>query len=101
MEAVLQEFRDKTVLRNMYNDLKLTMKYEETSWEADKRENQDVLYNYDTGETVWKNPYYCWRFREKYFEIPYHITEWIQENDSVSELKELIKYTEARIKKLE
>ena len=100
MEAVLQEFKEKTVLKTQFTEILFATKNEDTDWELRKLENQEVFYNEETKEYVWKNPYYAWRFKEKYAAVPFTIKEWIRTCDSVNNLHEIIEETKKRISDL-
>ena len=95
--SLLEEFKNLTKKQKVYSEIKFIMKNEDTEWIELNRDGQDVLYNSETEEYVWKNPYYAWRLEEKYEAIPLTITEWINDAISPNNLRKIIELSTQRL----
>ena len=98
MEQVLDEFRMRTQQKSRYQDIDLMRKNEDSDWTPSRRNGQNALWNMETDEYVWENPYYCWRLQVKYESIPCSISDWIREAKSLDNLNKLKKIIDAREK---
>ncbi len=101
MEQVLKEFKMRTQQKSRYQDIDLMRKNEDSDWTQSRRNGQNALWNMETDEYIWENPYYCWRYLIDYESIPCSVREWINEAksiDNLNELREIINSRETILK---
>ena len=98
MEQVLDEFKMRIEQKKQYREIDFMRKEEDSDWSPVKVEGHDALWNMETDEYVWKNPYYCWRLQAKYESIPCSILDWIREAKSFDNLNKLKQNIDAREK---
>ncbi len=101
MEQVLKEFKMRTQQKSRYQDIDLMRKNEDSDWTPSRRNGQNALWNMETDEYIWENPYYCWRYLIVYESIPCAVREWINEAksiDNLNELREIINSRETILK---
>ena len=102
MEQVLKEFKMRTHQKSRYQDIDLMRKNEDSDWTPSRRNGQNALWNIETDEYIFENPYYCWRYLIDCESIPCSVREWINEAksiDNLNELREIIKAREIILKK--
>jgi len=100
METVLQEFRERTQQKKLYHEIDMMRKEEDTDWIETTRSNQRALWNVETDEYIFKNPYYAWRLEIEYESVPLTLIEWIQEAKGVENLQKVIELARTRIEEL-
>ena len=89
MQKVLEEFKMRTQQKSRYQDIDLMRKNEDSDWTSSRRNGQNALWNMETDEYIWENPYYCWRYLIVYESIPCAVREWINQAKSIDNLNEL------------
>tara|TARA_A100001015_G_C14910683_1_gene680357 strand:- start:507 stop:812 length:306 start_codon:yes stop_codon:yes gene_type:complete len=100
MEDVLQEFKERTQQKAHYNDIDYMRKEEDTDWIVTTAEGRTALWNVETNEYIWENPYYAWRFEIEYESVPMSITEWINNAKGSKNLQKIIQLCKNRIQQL-